>query len=454
MFLGTTGLNGLDFVVKCATEDYSLERVQWQWLLGRLYVIDKLFEEFPNEFLPRQEAHESVGAADETKDLPEEVGAAPGEAPDSEAHMTLVNYERLMAVAHFAVKAVCSTHMRIARMSRRVFLLSAKLGAHIDLVIEQLEELLDSISSTSVLSLKRKLRRIVADFQLSEKIVHELHHGLASGGRLQSSTSTPVDSPASTPRCSSPNVLVTEETTEVLKTTVSPSAPPNTPTHRNRNKVRRASARSFRNASAPKAPPSSPEEAQPHKCSKDRNEDCIAQRTENNILVESKQTQSSPKPPRTLRFISPVIKLNSTPLPDSYSNASNTHSVNGKQGESVFLTPNVSELEKSVMVLDIGEVKTPPAEVLNQLSSPAKCCCPCHSRGHDDAASQTSSVLPNTTESYRSRFHTAEQESMSSDDFLDFSGASTSTSEKPVSFKSEVAESPKSSPSHTLSNGK
>ena len=42
---------------------------------------------------------------------------------------------------------------------------------------------------------------------------------------------------------------------------------------------------------------------------------------------------------------------------------------------------------------------------------------------------------------------------MSSDDFLDFNTPSSSTNEKPVSFKSEVAESPKSSPSHTLSSG-
>ena len=469
-FTGTDGLGGLDFVVHCATEEYDLNAIQWQWLLGRLYVLDKLMEEFPNEFLPRQEGPpDSAGAAEEAAGTPEEAGAAAGEPPRPEPQPPLVNYERLMSVAHFAVKAVCSSHMRIARMSRRVFLLSGKLGSHIDSVIDQLEDLLNNTSS--VASLKRKLRRIVADFQLSEKIVHELQHGcekLAGGGRFESSpTSTPLDSPASTPRCNSPNTVTSEEAGDAGKVNnnngsgekSAPSAPPNTPTHRRNHKLRRHSARRMMRPSV-LAPPASPDEAQ--SLSGDEEE-------EEGLSAETNSgPHTPPVPPRTLSCPTPVIRVRPPSTSDDLANGvlhTEDVKLNLEADEAVHNVSQISAGEERVMILDRGEIKTPPSAVLSQRhqqqqqSSPRrKCCCACHDREsglYDDAASQTSgtAAVPNTPESCSSRFHTAEQESMSSDDFLDFNTPSSSTNEKPVSFKSEVAESPKTSPSHTLSSG-
>lgn len=470
---GTEGLDGLDFVVKCAAEDYDIDTTQWQWLLGRLYVIDKLIEEFPNDFLPRQQVPDSAGASVEEPHTPEEAGAAAGEMPSQDTQPSLVNYERLMSVAHFAVKAVCSSHMRVARMSRRVFLLSAKLGAHMDSIIDQLEELLNNISSSSVLSLKRKLRRIVSDFQLSEKIVHELQHGserFANGGKFESSNSTPMDSPVSTPRCNSPNTVASEDPNETGKSsTVSdkaPAAPPNTPTHRNRRKLRRHSARrSFREIPVVKAPPASPED-DCHKPDVSRDQSAV-------LTTEAKASNvvpytPPPNPPRTLACLAPITVVKNTIslichsslLPPRSQEQTSDQMKAQTFKETVQDTSRLSQNLESVMVVDEGEIKSPPpsAEVSQQETPRKKCCCACHNREsglYDDAASQTSGMagLPNTPESYGSRslFHTAEQESMSSDDFLDFNGASTSTNEKPVSFKSEVAESPKSSPSHTLS---
>ena len=456
--------------MRCATEDYDLNAIQWQWLLGRLYVLDKLMEEFPNEFLPRQEVPDSAGAAEETAATPEEAGAAAGESPRQEPQPPIVNYERLMSVAHFAVKAVCSSHMRIARMSRRVFLLSGKLGSHIDTVIDQLEELLNNIStSSSVMSLKRKLRRIVADFQLSEKIVHELQHGCErlAGGRFESSTSTPLDSPVSTPRCNSPNTVLSEDPSEVGKTSgekPAPAAPPNTPTHRRNRKLRRHSARrSFRECPVVRAPPTSPEETQLQAGdAEDARDSVSAAKAEGDGVERNYVAHTPPKPPRTLACPTPTIRVHPAPPLDSLANGvlhTEDLKLNLETDEGVRSISQISAGEERVMILDRGEIKTPPSVVLSQQQSPRrKCCCACHDREsgmYDDAASQTSGTagVPNTPESFRSRFHTAEQESMSSDDFLDFNTPSSSTNEKPVSFKSEVAESPKSSPSHTLSSG-
>lgn len=67
-FTGNEGLDGLNYVLKCVTEDYDKDSVTWQWLLGRLYVLDRLLEEFPTEFVPRpEEARDAAGAAEAGK---------------------------------------------------------------------------------------------------------------------------------------------------------------------------------------------------------------------------------------------------------------------------------------------------------------------------------------------------------------------------------------------------
>ena len=188
-----------------------------------------------------------------------------GDDPFDEASS---KYRRLMSVAHFSVKAVCSAHMRIARMSRRVFLLSAKLGAHVGQVITELKELLSQINSSSVASLGRKLDRIVEDFHLSERIVHELMHGSDGSKRgvgkfddMSPPCYSPAGSACSSPRCNSPvtntstsspshqhtpnhhplSDFISSEAGPRCTSEKSAPVPPNTPnTQRMKRKLRRA----------------------------------------------------------------------------------------------------------------------------------------------------------------------------------------------------------------------
>ncbi|KAK3781023.1 hypothetical protein RRG08_046327 [Elysia crispata] len=327
---GSEGIDGLNYVLKCVTEDYDLETVQWQWLLGRLYTIDRLLEEFPADFLPRHEESQDAAGASEAGFPENECGASASspsrtrqrnrssscEEPFEEASS---KYVRLMSVAHFSVKAVCSAHMRIARMSRRVFLLSAKLGAHVGHVIAELKELLSQINSSSVASLGRKLDRIVEDFHLSERIVHELMHG--SDGSKQGSSKmddmsppfySPADSACSSPRCNSPvtttstsspshqhnqhhhhlSDFINSETGPRCTSEKSAPVPPNTPnTQRVKRKLRRAIPR--RNAkdllSGLAAPPptseNSPEKSLGISSVADKEESHVAPDTERPVTL-------------------------------------------------------------------------------------------------------------------------------------------------------------------------
>ncbi|XP_059155208.1 mitogen-activated protein kinase kinase kinase 1-like isoform X2 [Physella acuta] len=535
---GNEGLDGLNYVLKCVTEDYDIETVPWQWLLGRLYVIDRLLEEFPTDFLPRPE--ESVDGSGAAEAYDEMDGAA---ASSAETRLTsescevgASNYARLMSVAHFSVKAVCSTHMRIARMSRRVFLLSAKLGAHVQKVISELKGLLAQIDSTSVASLRRKLDRIVEDFQLSERIVHELMHGSGKHNKLDSPCHTPAESPSSTPRCNSPVFDAPGEPSTVSMLGNVPNVPPNTPTLRNKRKLRRAiPRRSFRESNNPPAPPPTSENS-PEKPASERLKEnlvpdshcilpgdghasgvgrlgsssppnrrksnlprrrrtiegetvskikrggssspTIRRRTVDGCTYSSVSSQSAPPPmsrvmtrtPPILPPVVPVISVtdmsqgtgifNPVALSDLDENGkdSNEETDSGGKTLDLYQTLQASTSRVSDHVTFCG-----PDEGTHQTCTPVSklagstCCCQC--RCHESVTGETEETsspksgaagVPNSPDSH---YHTAEHESMSSDDFLDFSQNTQTDSEKPVSFKSEVAESPKSSPSHSVHSG-
>lgn len=223
---GTYGLDGLDFVATYATEDYDADTVSWQWLLGRLYILERLFEEFQNELLPRHPP-DGTSADDEATSKVEGATAA---SPTRSS-----NYERLLCCARFAVKAVSNSHMRISRMARHVFFLVAKFSAHMDNIVEDLEELLTDLDTKVALSMRKRLFRIVEDFQLSEKIVNELHQGTSRNRRNfdDSPADSPFETPVSSPRCVSPATISSSHSDCQSEASTSskcaPLVPPNTP---------------------------------------------------------------------------------------------------------------------------------------------------------------------------------------------------------------------------------
>ena len=215
------------------TEKYTTTDVSWQWLLGRLYIIERLVKDFPTEFLPRQRPD---GASSESS--LELIGAT--SKGDEERPQ---NYDRLLTVAEFAVKAVSNQHARISRVAKRVFLLAARYAAHLESLVTEFFNLLNELDFTHKKSLKRQLEKIVADFQLSEQLGRHLNvHNLIDR------ESSPVDStsvtPLSSPKCVSPATVLSDipsASSSIVPSEASngalimskyhPLAPPNTPIH-------------------------------------------------------------------------------------------------------------------------------------------------------------------------------------------------------------------------------
>ncbi|XP_023933616.1 mitogen-activated protein kinase kinase kinase 1-like [Lingula anatina] len=131
---GQGGIGGVSFILTCMLEEYTLEEVQWQWLLGRLCALDRLMEEFPLEFT---------------------VEAARGE------HIS--DHPRLHAVLNFVFKALKHSHQRIAKLARRTFIFAVRPTAHIPGIFSEVKEMLNHLDSSLHIRMLRHLAHIFTE---------------------------------------------------------------------------------------------------------------------------------------------------------------------------------------------------------------------------------------------------------------------------------------------------
>ena len=131
----TPGLGGISYVLSCILDDTPPSEAPWQWLLGRLCVLDRLVDEFPSEFQMQY------------------VPLQP-----SESGYKLQNYDRLMTVVEFAFKALGSSHATVSKLARRVYICGARFAAAEPAVFHQVCDMLAKLDVSLQMRLKRRLR--------------------------------------------------------------------------------------------------------------------------------------------------------------------------------------------------------------------------------------------------------------------------------------------------------
>lgn len=169
---GTLGLGGVQFIVDSVVEDYDPAVVQWQWLLGRLCMLDRLVEEFPLEF---------TVAASESGDP--------------------VDWRRSKAIVKFSLKAAQNTHNRISKVAVRVFLITARSAVQNIEVYKQIQNMIQDIvlDHSLLVKLKKKLMLMSEENRLLSPAP-----SVYGGDALLVPASTAIDSPYDTPRTVSP----------------------------------------------------------------------------------------------------------------------------------------------------------------------------------------------------------------------------------------------------------
>ncbi|XP_068209828.1 mitogen-activated protein kinase kinase kinase 1-like [Palaemon carinicauda] len=223
----TPGLGAISYVLSCILDDNPPSEAPWQWLLGRLCVLDRLVDEFPSEFQMQY------------------VPLQP-----SESGYKLQNYDRLMTVVEFAFKALGSSHATVSKLARRVYICGARFAAAEPAVFHQVCDMLAKLDVSLQTRLKRRLRsmqgqhsdrksslaRIEGKLSLGTwdlgdtsgpRLVRSVSH---SPSRMFSALRSSSQSPARQPLLTSPTKKDIERSSKVPPSGSSTSSPPR-PTH-------------------------------------------------------------------------------------------------------------------------------------------------------------------------------------------------------------------------------
>ncbi|XP_020033707.2 mitogen-activated protein kinase kinase kinase 1 isoform X1 [Castor canadensis] len=143
---GSIGIGGVDYVLNCILGNRT-ESNNWQELLGRLCLIDRLLLEFPAEFYPH------IVSTDVSQAEPVEV-----------------RYKKLLSLLTFALQSIDNSHSMVGKLSRRIYLSSARMVTAVPNVFSKLLEMLSVSSSTHFTRMRRRLMAIADEVEIAEAI--------------------------------------------------------------------------------------------------------------------------------------------------------------------------------------------------------------------------------------------------------------------------------------------
>nr|XP_060490099.1 mitogen-activated protein kinase kinase kinase 1 [Panthera onca] len=143
---GSIGIGGVDYVLSCILGNQT-ESNNWQELLGRLCLMDRLLLEFPAEFYPH------IASTDVSQAEPVEV-----------------RYKKLLSLLTFALQSIDNSHSMVGKLSRRIYLSSARMVTAVPHVFSKLLEMLNVSSSTHFTRMRRRLMAIADEVEIAEAI--------------------------------------------------------------------------------------------------------------------------------------------------------------------------------------------------------------------------------------------------------------------------------------------
>ncbi|KAF7701324.1 mitogen-activated protein kinase kinase kinase 1 [Silurus meridionalis] len=187
---GSIGIGGVDYVLNCILGSQT-EANNWQALLGRLCLIDRLLLEFPAEFYPHIVTATDCG----------------------HSQNQVERYQKLLRLLSFALQSIDNSHSMVGKLSRRVFLSAARMVARVPHVFVKLLDMLSVTSSTHYARMRRRLLAIAEEMDILDAV----HLGLedvqgATGPHCDAflDPAAPQNSPVSTER-NSPTHLLQEK---------------------------------------------------------------------------------------------------------------------------------------------------------------------------------------------------------------------------------------------------
>ncbi|XP_069819432.1 mitogen-activated protein kinase kinase kinase 1 [Dendropsophus ebraccatus] len=175
---GSMGIGGVEYVLNCILATQP-ESNNWQALLGRLCLIDRLLLEFPAEFYPHIISGDVI-----------------------QADAAVERYRNLLSLLNFALQSIDNSHSMVGKLSRRVFLSAARMVARVPHVYVKLLDMLSATSSTHYSRMRRRLMAIAEEMDIVEVIQQGLEDSQAFEHRREAfvQPSAPANSPVTSQR--------------------------------------------------------------------------------------------------------------------------------------------------------------------------------------------------------------------------------------------------------------
>ncbi|XP_072272512.1 mitogen-activated protein kinase kinase kinase 1 isoform X2 [Pyxicephalus adspersus] len=168
---GSIGIGGVEYVLNCILATQT-ESNNWQALLGRLCLIDRLLLEFPAEFYPHIISGDVV-----------------------QADAAVERYRNLLSLLNFALQSIDNSHSMVGKLSRRVFLSAARMVARVPHVYVKLLDMLSTTSSTHYSRMRRRLMAIAEEMDIVEVIQQGLEESFEHRREAFVQPSAPANSP-------------------------------------------------------------------------------------------------------------------------------------------------------------------------------------------------------------------------------------------------------------------
>uniref|UniRef100_A0A673Y847 Mitogen-activated protein kinase kinase kinase 1 n=1 Tax=Salmo trutta TaxID=8032 RepID=A0A673Y847_SALTR len=185
---GSIGIGGVDYVLNCILGPQT-EANNWQALLGRLCLIDRLLLEFPAEFYPH-----IVSGGDCLLSCPSPV--------------PLSRYQKLLPLLSFSLQSIDNSHSMVGKLSRRVFLSAARMVARVPHVFVKLLDMLSVTSSTHYARMRRRLLAIAEEMDILDAInlgLESMEHSASEAHQRASAAFLEPSAPQNSPNVTESN---------------------------------------------------------------------------------------------------------------------------------------------------------------------------------------------------------------------------------------------------------
>ena len=131
------GFGGIEYLLHIVLEERDLHSVSWQWIMGRLVLLERIIQELPEDF-------------------------------SLENKNAQTNFNRLMMIIDFTFQNLSSSHANVSKIARKVFILAARNTACDNTTFNQVWELIGALDPTLQIRIRKRLTSAIEEVYLGE----------------------------------------------------------------------------------------------------------------------------------------------------------------------------------------------------------------------------------------------------------------------------------------------